>query len=129
MQSLVHLFVFAFPYLIFIDATTVQSVHPPSAISAFQDQKSNLTDINLPKNGTLPADNSTVVMPTLPPQPQPPSPITTPAPLPPAPYVPDRKFDGPSFIGGMVLCGGLTAIGFVSWKFYKARVELTYRTL
>ncbi|CAH0552840.1 unnamed protein product [Brassicogethes aeneus] len=41
----------------------------------------------------------------------------------------DRKFDGPSFVGGIVLALGLVAIGFVAFKFYKARTELNYHTL
>ncbi|GLV43929.1 visgun [Carabus blaptoides fortunei] len=40
-----------------------------------------------------------------------------------------RHFDGPSFIGGIILASGLMAIGFVSWKFYKARTERNYHTL
>uniref|UniRef100_A0A8D8W4G5 Sialomucin core protein 24 n=1 Tax=Cacopsylla melanoneura TaxID=428564 RepID=A0A8D8W4G5_9HEMI len=129
MQTVVHFFVFAaFPYLLFIDATAV--VVSPTTTSALQDHKSSPTVVKLLQNGTDPVDNSTIVNPTLPPQPQPaPTTPVPPAPPTPAPYVPDRKFDGPSFIGGIVLCAGLTAIGFVSWKFYKARVELTYRTL
>ncbi|XP_071448772.1 sialomucin core protein 24-like [Hetaerina americana] len=41
----------------------------------------------------------------------------------------DRRFDGPSFIGGIVFALGVTAIGFVAWKFYKARTERNYHTL
>ncbi|KAK9875167.1 hypothetical protein WA026_005959 [Henosepilachna vigintioctopunctata] len=41
----------------------------------------------------------------------------------------NRGFDGPSFIGGIVLAAGLMAIGFVAFKFYKARTELNYHTL
>ncbi|XP_057653970.1 porimin-like [Diorhabda carinulata] len=40
-----------------------------------------------------------------------------------------RSFDGPSFIGGIVLALGLVAIGFVAFKFYKARIEVNYHTL
>ncbi|XP_018320919.1 threonine-rich protein isoform X3 [Agrilus planipennis] len=40
-----------------------------------------------------------------------------------------RHFDGPSFIGGIVLASGLMAIGFVAFKFYKARTERNYHTL
>ncbi|KAL3277043.1 hypothetical protein HHI36_012404 [Cryptolaemus montrouzieri] len=47
---------------------------------------------------------------------------TTPLPIP-------RGFDGPSFIGGIVLASGLMAIGFVAFKFYRARTELNYHTL
>ncbi|KAK4883350.1 hypothetical protein RN001_006669 [Aquatica leii] len=41
----------------------------------------------------------------------------------------NRQFDGPSFIGGIVLATGLMAIGFVAFKFYKARTERNYHTL
>ncbi|XP_060524829.1 sialomucin core protein 24-like [Cylas formicarius] len=40
-----------------------------------------------------------------------------------------RKFDGPSFVGGIILALGLVAIGFVAFKFYKARTEMNYHTL
>ncbi|XP_046398016.1 integumentary mucin C.1-like [Ischnura elegans] len=40
-----------------------------------------------------------------------------------------RRFDGPSFIGGIVFALGFTAIAFVAWKFYKARTERNYHTL
>ncbi|XP_047102097.1 sialomucin core protein 24 isoform X2 [Schistocerca piceifrons] len=43
--------------------------------------------------------------------------------------VKDRRFDGPSFIGGIVLSLGTMAIGFVAFKFYKARTERNYHTL
>ncbi|XP_065157610.1 sialomucin core protein 24-like [Atheta coriaria] len=46
-----------------------------------------------------------------------------------APHHNDRKFDGPSFIGGIILACGLSAIGFVAFKFYKARTEHNYHTL
>ena len=71
------------------------------------------------------------------------SPTTTPAPNPsttkPAPTGgaqpatggndQGRHFDGASFIGGIVLCAGLVAIGFFGLKFYKARTERNYHTL
>ncbi|KAL1505309.1 hypothetical protein ABEB36_004903 [Hypothenemus hampei] len=41
----------------------------------------------------------------------------------------DRKFDGPSFVGGIILAIGLIAIGFFSFQFYKARTERNYHTL
>ncbi|XP_017776081.1 PREDICTED: sialomucin core protein 24-like [Nicrophorus vespilloides] len=60
------------------------------------------------------------------------SPITA-NPAPPAPtsnpHAKGRTFDGPSFIGGIILASGLTAIGFVAFKFYKARTERNYHTL
>ncbi|XP_012267046.2 cell wall protein DAN4-like [Athalia rosae] len=40
-----------------------------------------------------------------------------------------RHFDGPSFMGGIILTAGLVAITFILWKFYKARAERNYRTL
>ncbi|KAI5726475.1 sialomucin core protein 24-like isoform X2 [Diaphorina citri] len=129
MQSLVHLVVFAFPYIIFTDAASV-SVQLPSNRSALQHtSKPSLSEYEMvPQNGTTSVKPP--VTPTLPPPPTSPAPTTTSAPVTTAaPYVPEHKFDGASFIGGIVLCAGLTAIGFVSWKFYKARVELTYRTL
>ncbi|KAI9581615.1 visgun [Glossina fuscipes fuscipes] len=42
---------------------------------------------------------------------------------------PCHRFDGPSFIGGIVLTLGLLAIGVVAYKFYKARNERNYQTL
>lgn len=38
-------------------------------------------------------------------------------------------FDAASFIGGIVLCGGLIAIGYFGLKFYRARQERNYHTL
>uniref|UniRef100_A0A6M2DYK0 Putative integumentary mucin a.1 serrata n=1 Tax=Xenopsylla cheopis TaxID=163159 RepID=A0A6M2DYK0_XENCH len=40
-----------------------------------------------------------------------------------------RRFDGASFIGGMILAIGLMCIGLVAWKFYRARTERNYHTL
>ncbi|XP_067674567.1 porimin-like [Haliotis asinina] len=40
-----------------------------------------------------------------------------------------QHFDGPSFIGGIVLCAGIMAIVFFGCKFYKARQERNYHTL
>ncbi|KAF2884887.1 hypothetical protein ILUMI_21258 [Ignelater luminosus] len=60
-----------------------------------------------------------------------PSPVTSTTPtttVAPAPHH-SRQFDGPSFIGGIVLASGLMAIGFVAFKFYKARTERNYHTL
>nr|XP_018902756.1 PREDICTED: extensin-like [Bemisia tabaci] len=99
-----------------------------------------------PTTTTTPAPNSTTVAPTTSSTPTPhPSPApTTPRPSPapttphpsPAPTTPkptpapeNRKFDGPSFIGGIVLTIGLLAIGFVSYKFYMARTNQSYHTL
>lgn len=123
MQSLVPVLLLAFPCLLFID---VASVHLSSTLSTLA-QKNQLNQTKVILGDKV--DDVYPVVPTLPPPPTP-SPSTTVAPsTTPVPYVPDRKFDTASFIGGFVLCAGLTAIGFVSWKFYKARVELTYRTL
>ncbi|XP_048526760.1 sialomucin core protein 24-like isoform X2 [Dendroctonus ponderosae] len=41
----------------------------------------------------------------------------------------ERKFDGPSFVGGIILALSMVAIGFVALKFYKTRTELNYHTL
>ncbi len=38
-------------------------------------------------------------------------------------------FDAASFIGGIVLMGGILAIGFFALKFYQARQEPNYHTL
>ncbi|CAM1291936.1 CD164 (predicted) [Pycnogonum litorale] len=40
-----------------------------------------------------------------------------------------RRFDAPSFIGGIVLSLGIMAICYVAFKFYKARTERNYHTL
>lgn len=40
-----------------------------------------------------------------------------------------RRFDPPSFIGGIVLALGLLAIAYVGYKFYRARTEHNYHTL
>uniref|UniRef100_A0A0B6YC54 Uncharacterized protein n=1 Tax=Arion vulgaris TaxID=1028688 RepID=A0A0B6YC54_9EUPU len=40
-----------------------------------------------------------------------------------------QHFDAASFIGGIVLCGGLIAIVYFGLKFYKARKEQNYHTL
>ncbi|CAG9562627.1 unnamed protein product [Danaus chrysippus] len=40
-----------------------------------------------------------------------------------------RGFDGPSFIGGMILTLGLLAIGFMGFKYYKNQTERNYHTL
>ncbi|KAK5650252.1 hypothetical protein RI129_001281 [Pyrocoelia pectoralis] len=84
---------------------------------------------------SLPTTHTTE--PTLPPSPQTtkgstgiPS-VTTSDPMTTTTGVPhhNRQFDGPSFIGGIVLATGLMAIGFVAFKFYKARTERNYHTL
>jgi len=56
-------------------------------------------------------------------------PTTTPSPTPKPAPVPCRRFDTPSFIGGIVLTVGLLAICFVAWKFYMARTDRNYHTL
>ncbi|CAG4935678.1 unnamed protein product [Parnassius apollo] len=40
-----------------------------------------------------------------------------------------RGFDGPSFIGGIILTLGLLAIGFMGFKYYKTQTERNYHTL
>ncbi|XP_068633881.1 sialomucin core protein 24-like [Battus philenor] len=40
-----------------------------------------------------------------------------------------RGFDGPSFIGGIILTLGLLAIGFMGFKYYKNQTERNYHTL
>ncbi|XP_064627126.1 sialomucin core protein 24-like isoform X2 [Lineus longissimus] len=42
---------------------------------------------------------------------------------------PSQRFDAASFIGGIILCGGVIAIVFFGCKFYKARSERNYHTL
>ncbi|KAG4068500.1 hypothetical protein HA402_004841 [Bradysia odoriphaga] len=85
---------------------------------------------------TTPSTTSTtttttpVPTPTTPPTPTTSTSTTTPAPPTPKPEpIPCRRFDGPSFIGGIVLTVGLIAISFVVWKFYKSRTERNYHTL
>ncbi|CAG9822545.1 unnamed protein product [Phaedon cochleariae] len=86
------------------NVTTVPPIPPTN---------STVTTIR-PSNGTTPISTSTVKpsVPTTPPVPE-----------------HHRRFDGPSFVGGIVLALGLVAIGFVAFKFYKARTELNYHTL
>jgi CD164 antigen len=45
------------------------------------------------------------------------------------PEPPRSQWSTTSFIGGMVFAFGMMAIGFVSFKFYKARNERNYHTL
>lgn len=40
-----------------------------------------------------------------------------------------RRFDGPSFIGGIILTIGILAVTYVGFKFYRARTERNYHTL
>ncbi|XP_072932852.1 uncharacterized protein [Epargyreus clarus] len=40
-----------------------------------------------------------------------------------------RGFDGPSFMGGIILTLGLLAIGFMGFKYYKNQTERNYHTL
>lgn len=57
---------------------------------------------------------------------------TTPVPVPTTtmkPEPPRTQWSTTSFIGGMVFAFGMMAIGFVSFKFYKARNERNYHTL
>ncbi|KAJ8716771.1 hypothetical protein PYW07_003398 [Mythimna separata] len=49
----------------------------------------------------------------------------TPAPV----ELKSRAFDGPSFIGGIILTLGLLAIGFMGFKYYKNQTERNYHTL
>lgn len=45
------------------------------------------------------------------------------------PLLAARGFDGPSFIGGIILALGLLAIGFMGFKYYKNQTERNYHTL
>ncbi|XP_041979989.1 surface protein-like [Aricia agestis] len=45
------------------------------------------------------------------------------------PVLQARGFDGPSFIGGIILTLGLLAIGFMGFKYYKNQTERNYHTL
>ncbi|KPJ14380.1 Sialomucin core protein 24 [Papilio machaon] len=45
------------------------------------------------------------------------------------PTLQSRGFDGPSFIGGIILTLGLLAIGFIGFKYYKNHTERNYHTL
>ncbi|XP_037031507.1 sialomucin core protein 24-like [Bradysia coprophila] len=90
------------------------------------------TTVTTPSTPTTSTTTSTtpVPTPTTPPTPTPSTSTTTPAPPTPKPEpIPCRRFDGPSFIGGIVLTVGLIAISFVVWKFYKSRTERNYHTL
>ncbi|CAD7084382.1 unnamed protein product [Hermetia illucens] len=78
-------------------------------------------------SSTSTTSTSTTPIPSTPTTPTtPPSPSTTTTVKPPPNC---RHFDGPSFIGGIVLTIGLLAISFVAYKFYKARNERNYHTL
>ncbi|CAH2982666.1 unnamed protein product [Chilo suppressalis] len=46
-----------------------------------------------------------------------------------APPLQARGFDGPSFIGGIILTLGLLAIGFMGFKYYKNHTEGIYNPL
>lgn len=124
--------IFFFPCLLSIDASPLSSkidTNKSTSTSTFNPNKIIET-----ASPTVPTYSSkspiapTYIQPTSPTTTTSTTTTTTYAP-PPIPPKPDRKFDGASFIGGIVLCAGLTAIGFVSWRFYKARMELSYRTL
>ncbi|XP_045467778.1 threonine-rich protein-like isoform X2 [Harmonia axyridis] len=90
------------------NTTTVTTTHAPNTTTVAPTTPK-------PTNGTTvtPSPSSTA------------SPITSTTAVPPS----NRGFDGPSFIGGIVLASGLMAIGFVALKFYRARTELNYHTL
>ncbi|CAH2047766.1 unnamed protein product, partial [Iphiclides podalirius] len=45
------------------------------------------------------------------------------------PVLQARGFDGPSFIGGIILTLGLLAISFMGFKYYKNQTERNYHTL
>ncbi|XP_063826841.1 porimin-like [Ostrinia nubilalis] len=45
------------------------------------------------------------------------------------PVVAGRGFDGPSFIGGIILTLGLLAVGFMGFKYYRNQTERNYHTL
>ncbi|XP_034829241.1 proteoglycan 4-like [Maniola hyperantus] len=59
------------------------------------------------------------------------APVTTEAPKADkdAHIVQSRGFDGPSFIGGIILTLGLLAMGFMGFKYYKNQTERNYHTL
>lgn len=52
--------------------------------------------------------------------------LTTPSSV---PSKTDKSFSFASFAGGVIFSTGLMAIGFVAFKFYKARTERNYHTL
>lgn len=43
-----------------------------------------------------------------------------------APTLQTRSFDGPSFIGGIILTLGLIAVSFIGYKYYKNQTERNY---
>ncbi|XP_063234832.1 integumentary mucin C.1-like [Bacillus rossius redtenbacheri] len=120
--------------------TTVKPTTPTTIVTTTLAPKTTVTTPNTttPTTPTTPAPDHTTVPPTTTPAPNttttvpPTKPTVVPASTTAAPTVPpskDRRFDGPSFVGGIVLCLGILAIGFVAFKFYKARTERNYHTL
>ncbi|XP_068908768.1 threonine-rich protein-like [Tenebrio molitor] len=98
--------------------TTTTTVKPPTTTTTKTTTTKATQPTTTPKTTPEPTATTTKETPTK-------SPVTTAAPTP----ANNRKFDGPSFVGGIVLASGLMAIGFVAFKFYKARTELNYHTL
>ncbi|CAH1373652.1 unnamed protein product [Tenebrio molitor] len=98
--------------------TTTTTVKPPTTTTTKTTTTKATQPTTTAKTTPEPTATTTKETPTK-------SPVTTAAPTP----ANNRKFDGPSFVGGIVLASGLMAIGFVAFKFYKARTELNYHTL
>uniref|UniRef100_U5ENM6 Putative mucin 96d n=1 Tax=Corethrella appendiculata TaxID=1370023 RepID=U5ENM6_9DIPT len=90
------------------------------------------TTTTVAPNTTSSTTTTTTVAPPTPSTVHPNTTTTTPIPVPTTTSAPPSKpqrFDGLSFIGGMILAFGLMGISFLTWKFYKSRVDRNYHTL
>ncbi|KAG5671717.1 hypothetical protein PVAND_001897 [Polypedilum vanderplanki] len=103
--------------------TSTTSVSPPNS----DNTTTTSTTTSTTTTTTLaPVPDTTTTAPTT---------STTPTPLPtttkptPAPDHDRSQFSVTAFIGGMVFAFGMMAIGFIAFKFYKARNERNYHTL
>ncbi|KAG8229071.1 hypothetical protein J437_LFUL005705 [Ladona fulva] len=101
-------------------STTEQTTTPETTTSSEKTTTTPVTPVPTPSTtSAVPSTSPTVISTKAAPTTQ--APTDKPA--------EERRFDGPSFIGGIVFALGVTAIAFVAWKFYKARTERNYHTL
>ncbi|KAE9536693.1 hypothetical protein AGLY_007095 [Aphis glycines] len=108
-------------------STTSSSTTTTSTPSTTSTQKPTTTTTTTVAPTTTP--NSTTLAPTTT-APTTQSPNTTTTALPPTPEPsPARSWDGPSFLGGMVLAFGIVAVGFVGYRFFYLGRGGAYHTL